>query len=76
MEIEAALNELKTIKPEQLHKTVSWDGCTYTVMRFLWMTLTHHTYHLGQIDLLMRQQRIYPYDVLSTDALGTVELIG
>jgi len=38
--------------------------------------LSHHTYHLGQIDLLMRQQGIYPHDILSQTALGPVELIG
>jgi uncharacterized damage-inducible protein DinB len=75
-EIQNALDVLKTIQPQQLNKTVSWDGSIYTVMGFLWTILTHHTYHLGQIDLLMRQQGIYPYDVLSIDALGKVELIG
>jgi len=75
-EIGAALESLKGIDRSQLDKTVTWDGCTYTVMGFLWTILSHHTYHLGQIDLLMRQQGIYPHDVLSLDALGQVPLIG
>ena len=75
-EVGAAFEALKQIDRSQLEKRVSWDGCTYTVMGFLWTILTHHTYHLGQIDLLMRQQGIYPHDILSREALGPVDLIG
>ena len=75
-EVGAAFAELKKINPAQLEKTLAWEGSVYTVMGFLWTILTHHTYHLGQIDLLMRQQGIYPRDILSQEALGQVELIG
>lgn len=75
-EVGAAFADLKKIDRRQLEKTVSWGGGTYTVMGFLWTILSHHTYHLGQIDLLMRQQGIYPHDILSLEALGQVPLIG
>ena len=75
-EVGAAFAELKRIDRRQLEKRVSWDGSVYTVMGFLRTILSHHTYHLGQIDLLMRQQGIYPHDILSQTALGPVELIG
>ncbi len=75
-EVGAAFDALKGIQQEQLSKTVTWDGSRYTVMGFLWTVLTHHTYHLGQIDLLMRQEGIYPHDILSKTAMGPVDLIG
>lgn len=75
-EVGTAFAQLRQMDPRQLEKRVIWDGSTYTVMGFLWTILTHHTYHLGQLDLLMRQQGIYPHDVLSVEALGQVELIG
>jgi uncharacterized damage-inducible protein DinB len=75
-EVGAALAALKLIDRKQLDKMVSWAGCNYTVMGFLWTILSHHTYHLGQIDLLMRQQGIYPHDILSLEALGQVDVIG
>ena len=75
-EIGAAFEVLKTMAPEQLGKKLVWDNNTYTVMGFLWTVLSHHTYHLGQIDLLMRQHGIYPVDILSPQAMGPVALVG
>ncbi len=75
-EIRAAFAELKKMTPQQLEKKLVWDNNTYTVMGFLWTVLSHHTYHLGQIDLLMRQNGIYPVDILSPQAMGPVELVG
>src|SRR5690606_41992406 len=53
---------LKTYTEEDLNKTVSFMGRTYTLMAFLWITFGHHSYHLGQVDMLMRQNNIYPVE--------------
>ncbi|MEE2031991.1 DinB family protein [Rhodococcus chondri] len=52
--------QLRTLTEEDLAKEVSFAGRRYTVMGFLWTVLGHHSFHLGQIDLLMRQQGIEP----------------
>lgn len=69
-EITAATEVLKTISPDQLEKHVKWDNNTFTIMGFLWNILSHHTYHLGQIDLIMRQNNILPLDIFNPEALG------
>lgn len=43
-----------------LDKQVSFAGRHYSVMGMLWTMHGHHAFHLGQIDLLMRQQSIEP----------------
>ena len=43
-----------------LEKTVSFGKRSYTGLGFLWSILGHHGFHVGQIDLLMRQQGIEP----------------
>lgn len=50
------LLRLKKLSPETLGAEIMFVDRRYTVMGFLWSILGHHGYHLGQIDLLMRQQ--------------------
>ena len=38
-----------------LEKEFSFVGRRYTGMGILWAMFGHHAYHLGQLDLLMRQ---------------------
>jgi uncharacterized damage-inducible protein DinB len=40
---------------EQLAKKIKWSGKEWTVMGFLWAIYSHRSYHLGNIDILMRE---------------------
>lgn len=63
---------LKTYTEDDLNKTVSFMGRTYTVMAFLWITFGHHSYHLGQVDMLMRQNGIYPAEYMEWPNTSTL----
>lgn len=56
--LDASLQQLRQLKAATLEQEIVFTGRRYTVMGFLWSILGHHAYHLGQIDLLMRQQNI------------------
>ena len=49
MQAFAALSEA------QLAKNLRWMGREWTVMGFLWGIYSHRSYHLGNIDILMRE---------------------
>ncbi len=55
-----AKQDLASIGGDDLNKRIRFAGRNYTVMGMLWTILSHHSFHLGQIDLLMRQQNIQP----------------
>lgn len=40
---------------EDLAKTITWSGSEWTVMGFLWAIYSHRSYHLGNIDIFMRE---------------------
>lgn len=40
---------------EQLRKRIRWTGREWTVMGFLWGIYSHRSYHLGNIDLYLRE---------------------
>jgi len=40
---------------EQLAKTINWSGSEWTIMGFLWAIYSHRSYHLGNIDIFMRE---------------------
>lgn len=40
---------------ETLAKKIQWTGRDWTVMGFLWGIYSHRSYHLGNIDILMRE---------------------
>ena len=50
------LAALARLSPEALKNELTFVDRRYTGMGFLWAMLGHHAYHLGQIDLVMRQQ--------------------
>jgi len=58
-EIQASYEGLKRIDEEVLSFEVQFAGKRYTVMGLLWFMFSHNAFHLGQIDLLMRQQELY-----------------
>ena len=39
----------------QLDKQVVWAGRTWTVMGFLWGAYAHRAFHIGNIDIYLRQ---------------------
>ena len=51
----AALASVRSWPPELLEKKFTFVGLRFTVMGFLWAIHGHHGFHLGQIDLLLRQ---------------------
>ncbi len=52
------MERLAALGPDDIEKPLVFAARRYTGMGFLWSTLGHHAYHLGQIDLLMRQQGV------------------
>ena len=40
---------------DQLAKNIRWSGRDWTVMGFLWGIYSHRSYHLGNIDIFMRE---------------------
>lgn len=55
---------LETYTEEDLNKKVNFMNREYTVMGFLWIIFGHHSYHMGQVDLLVRQQGVYPIEYM------------
>ncbi|MBC8084512.1 MAG: DinB family protein [Hymenobacter sp.] len=53
-----SLERLRSLTAADLTKRIVFVGRQYTVMGFLWTVLGHHGFHLGQLDLLLRQQGI------------------
>ena len=40
---------------DQLEKKIKWSGREWTIMGFLWAIYSHRSYHLGNIDIFMRE---------------------
>lgn len=55
-----------------LEKHVSFFNRKYTGMGFLWIIFGHHSYHLGQIDMIMRQNNINPTEYMEWENDKTV----
>jgi len=49
-----------TYDQHDLDKSISFFDRRYTVMGFLWIMFGHQSFHLGQVDLLMRQYSVEP----------------
>ena len=60
------LENTEKLSDAELEVKVEFNHHHYTKMGFLWTMLTHQTYHLGQIDLLMRQQNIVAPEFMET----------
>lgn len=58
------LNRIRELSPQQLATTFSFIGRKFTVQGYLWAIYAHHSYHFGQIDLLLRQQSHLPPEFL------------
>lgn len=66
------LQALREFAPADLAKAVVFTDRRYTVMGFLWSLFGHHAYHLGQIDLLLRQQGIEAPEYMEWPETGRV----
>ena len=49
------MKKFSAYTPETLAKKIKWTGRDWTVMGFLWGIYSHRSYHLGNIDILMRE---------------------
>lgn len=58
------LATLRSLPESQLATRFSFIGRHYTVQGFLWAMHAHHSYHFGQVDLLLRQQGHLPPEFL------------
>ena len=58
--VRRALDEFLPVGRDKLDLVVTFDGRSYTVAAFLWTMHAHHAYHIGQLDLILRQMDIYP----------------
>lgn len=52
---EASEQTLRGLDDQALAKTVRFADRTWTVMGFLWAMYAHRAYHLGNIDMYLRQ---------------------
>jgi len=50
-----SLRTLRSLTDDDLRKTVRFADRTWTVMGFLWALYAHRSYHLGNIDIYLRQ---------------------
>ncbi len=66
------MQKLNALTAETLEKEIIFTGRRYTGIGFLWSTLGHHAYHLGQIDLLMRQQETIAPEYMEWRETGRV----
>jgi len=66
------LEKLNTLTLATLEKEIVFTGRRYTGIGFLWSVLGHHAYHLGQIDLLMRQQDLAAPEYMEWPETGRV----
>lgn len=66
------LENLHALTPAVLEKEFVFTGRHYTGIGFLWSVLGHHAYHLGQIDLLMRQQGLAAPEYMEWQETGRV----
>lgn len=64
------LERVQAMSPGQLATQFNFIGRRYTVQGFLWAIYAHHSYHFGQIDLLLRQQSFLPPEFLELPELG------
>lgn len=70
--LENAIKELEIDDNNPLQRIETIISETYTVMGFLWITFGHHSYHLGQVDMLMRQNGIYPAEYMEWPNTSTL----
>jgi uncharacterized damage-inducible protein DinB len=57
---EVSMQRLMGLTAEELSNSVMFQGCEYTAMGFLWVLYGHYAYHLGNIDIYMRQGNMDP----------------
>ncbi len=52
---EQVMTTLRSFSDAQLQKTVHFSGHAWPMMEFLWVMYAHRAYHLGNIDIYLRQ---------------------
>lgn len=49
------MQTLDTFTDDDLRKSICFSDCTWSAMGFLWAIYAHRAYHLGNIDIYLRQ---------------------
>lgn len=49
------LRRFSVFGDDQLAKSIQWSGRDWTIMGFLWGIYSHRSYHLGNIDIFVRE---------------------
>lgn len=49
------MNAFRALSADQLAKQVTWVGRRWTVMGFLWGAYAHPAFHIGNMDIYLRQ---------------------
>lgn len=52
---QANMRILDTFTEDDLRKRIHFSDCTWSTMGFLWAIYAHRAYHLGNIDIYLRQ---------------------
>lgn len=60
------------LNDEDMVKTVSFTGRKYSGMGFLWTVVSHHGFHMGQIDLLLRVFNLEPAEYMEWQTTDTL----
>lgn len=49
------MEAFRALSADQLNRHVVWVGRTWTVMGFLWAAYAHRAFHIGNMDIYLRQ---------------------
>jgi uncharacterized damage-inducible protein DinB len=49
------MNAFRALSADELAKEVTWVGRRWTVMGFLWGAYAHRAFHIGNMDIYLRQ---------------------
>lgn len=71
-QLRKVVSEIRALSEDQLSVEFRFIGRCYTVQGFLWVMYAHHSYHFGQIDLLLRQQGYLPPEFLELPELNAL----
>ncbi|MFZ1805633.1 MAG: DinB family protein [Cyclobacteriaceae bacterium] len=63
---------LSSLKADDLEKEFTFAGRHYSGMGILWAMFGHHAYHLGQLDLIMRQSNLIAPEYMEWSEAGKV----
>jgi uncharacterized damage-inducible protein DinB len=63
---EENMDHYRNYSDEQLNKKITWMGREWTIMGFLWAIYSHRSYHLGNMDIYLREADAVAPDFFSS----------